>query len=143
MPNIHPVLTHFPIVLLTLSLLFDGLGALLRRADLERIGSWAQLLGIAALAVTIGTGLAARNGQTIGAEAVDVIQMHQEIAFAVVAIASLLLLWRIAGRLRLPDKHRSIYLLLSLAMVTLLWVGAWYGGKLVYEFGIGVQHIVR
>ena len=143
MPNIHPILTHFPIALFTISFAFDLLSVLLGRIEFERMGLWAQLLGVAGLAATIISGLIARNGLSIKELAVQTIQVHQQIAFAVAVLASILLMWRIGERLRIPAGHRSSYLLLSFAAVVLLWVGAWYGGELVYRFGLGVDSLAR
>ncbi len=138
MPNIHPVLTHFPIVLLTAALVLDSMAALLVRHDLERVAFWAQLAGTVGLAATIVTGLAAKGSLHMDGAALEAIQMHEQIALLVAVIASLLMFWRVSARLRLPERNRPIYLILSLLMVGLLWLGAWYGGKLVFGFGVGV-----
>jgi len=143
MPNIHPLLTHFPIALLTLSLVVDLLGIAFRRLGLERVGSWGQVLGTIGLAATVVSGLLARNAVALSADAESTFQTHEQIAFLVLALASGLSLWRIGSRMQLPGDRRMIYLLLSLGTVILLWVGAWHGGELVYRFGIGVQQVPR
>lgn len=143
MPNIHPALTHFPIALLTFSLLFDIISVLLGRVDFERIGFWTQLLGVAGLGATIVSGLLARSGLSIHEPADQIIQLHQQVAFSVAVLASILLLWRIGVRFQIPQRRRNLYLLLSFATVLLLWVGAWYGGELVYGFGVGVKVLAR
>ena len=143
MPNIHPFLTHFPIALLTVGLVFDTLNILLKQDRLEFIGRWSQLVGTIALAATVISGLVAKGGLTIQASGQVFFEAHQQIAFVVTALASSLLLWRISNRLLVPSKYRRTYLLLSFATVVLIWIGAWYGGELVYRFGVGVQSIPR
>ena len=141
MPNMHPLLTHFPIVLLTASFVFDAMSVLWRRVEYERLGAWAQLIGTASLAATIASGLAAKGALRISEGAMDTIHIHEQIAFLAAVLTSGLLLWRIAARLSLPARHRNVYLALSFATMVLVWGGAWYGGELVYRFGVGVREI--
>jgi len=143
MPNIHPFLTHFPIALLTIGIVFDTMSILLKQDRLEFVGRWSQLVGTIALAPTVISGLVARGGVTIQASGQECFESHQQIAFVVTALASSLLLWRVSNRLVLPSKYRRTYLFLSLATVVLIWIGAWYGGELVYRFGAGTLTIPR
>jgi uncharacterized membrane protein len=96
-----------------------------------------------ALGATVVSGLVAKGELTIQAGGQDFFETHQQVAFLVLALASSLLLWRISNRLLLPSKYRRTYLILSFATVVLIWIGAWYGGELVYRFGVGVQTIPR
>jgi uncharacterized membrane protein len=143
MPNIHPFLTHFPIALLTVGIIFDTMSILFKHDRLEFVGRWSQLLGTISLAATVISGLLAKGELTIQLNAQEFFEAHQQIAFVATALASALLFWRISNRLLLPSRYTRTYLLLSLATVVLIWVGAWYGGELVYRFGVGVQNISR
>ena len=141
MSNLHPVLVHFPIVLLTCSLLFDLIGHLLNKSQFERSAWWTQLLGTAGLVATVTTGLLAENSVVIVEAAREHFETHEQIAFVIAGIYAVLFLWRIGSRTKLPLRREWIYLTLSVLAVTLIWVGAWYGGELVYTFGVGVnQH---
>jgi uncharacterized membrane protein len=102
-----------------------------------------QLVGTIALVVTVVSGLIAKAELTIQASGQEFFEAHQQIAFVVTAFTSALLLWRISNRLVLPSKYTRTYLFLYLATVVLIWLGAWYGGELVYRFGVGVQSIQR
>jgi uncharacterized membrane protein len=143
MSNIHPFLTHFPIALLTVGVVFDTMSVLLKHDRLEFVGRWSQLLGTISLAATVASGLIAKGQLTIQLNAQEFFGTHQQIAFVATALASSLLLWRISNRLLLPSNYRRTYLLLSSATVALIWIGAWYGGELVYRFGVGIQTIPR
>jgi uncharacterized membrane protein len=143
MPNIHPFLTHFPIALLTAGFAFDAVSVLLKQNRHEFVGRWLQLVGTIALVVTVVSGLIAKAELTIQASGQEFFEAHQQIAFVVTAFTSALLLWRISNRLVLPSKYTRTYLFLYLATVVLIWLGAWYGGELVYRFGVGVQSIQR
>ncbi|HCV43148.1 MAG TPA: hypothetical protein DGH68_06665 [Bacteroidetes bacterium] len=139
MPNLHPIAIHVPIVLLTVGLLLDTLGVLLKKDHYEWFGSLSQAAGTVGLAIGVLTGLLAKSGVTVSAEGKSFLEIHEQIAFVVIALASSLLLWRISNRMLLPRKYRAMYLLVSLLLVGLMWTGAWYGGELVFRFGVGVQ----
>lgn len=139
MPNLHPILVHFPIALLTASVAFDLAGIVLRREELERSGWWTLVTGCAGLALTVVSGLLAKESVAITPEAQGHFDVHQQLAFAVAGVYALLLLWRIASRTRLPHGRRWLFITLSLAGSLLLWVGAWHGGEMVYRFGVGVR----
>lgn len=139
MPNLHPLFTHFPIALLTTGFIFDLLGVGWRKELFERIGWWLQLSGTLMLYGTVATGLIAGSTVQILGQTVSTFEIHQQLAFAVSALASALLLWRIANKSRLPKKQ-ILYIAVVCIMLFLLWAGAWYGGELVYRFGVGVQY---
>lgn len=139
MPNLHPLLVHFPIALLTLSFLFDAVSAVTRKPQFERSGWWTLLSGSIGLGLTITSGLFAEGTVTIGEEAREHFDTHEEIAFVVATVYVVLLLWRIANKSLLPVRRRGVYLFLSLVGCVLIWLGAWYGGELVYRFGVGVH----
>jgi uncharacterized membrane protein len=137
MESVHPFIVHFPIALLTVSLVLDMMGG--RDAGLRHGGWWLMIFGTCTLLLAIGTGLQAESSITIGDTARPVFEMHEQIAFAVATIFGILVLWRASSRGSIPRQNAWLYWLLMTAGVGLLWVGAWYGGMLVYRFGIGVS----
>lgn len=139
MPNIHPVLIHFPIALFTVGLLFDILAVLLKNQQLEDVGWWFQVSGSVGLAGAVVSGLVAKSTMSIPNPATSTFESHEQIAFVLSALAAFLLLWRISSRMLLPAKMRTLYLSLLAIMVVMMWIGAWYGGDLVYSFGTGVS----
>lgn len=142
-PNLHPVFTHFPIALLTLGLVFDLLATLLKNMQLERVGWWSQLSGTIGLAGTVVSGLLAKSALSIPEGAKATLESHEQIAFVLAALATGLLLWRISSRMLLPSRMRAVYLILLATTVIVMWVGAWYGGELVYSFGTGVRSLIN
>lgn len=138
MPNPHPFLTHFPIALLTVGFCFELAAVLRRGAEFSRFGWWNQLLGTIGLAATVVTGLLAEARTTIGPEAQHAFETHEQLAFFSATVFAILLFWRISCRTRLPEKNGRLFLLLFGAGIIALWAGAWYGGDIVYTFGVGV-----
>ena len=137
MPNFHPFLVHFPVALLTIALAFDLLGILLSREELSKVGWWAQLTGTISIAAAVISGLVAKSQAAISSQAAVTFDIHQQMAFLTAAAFTTLLLWRIGMRMNIDPVRRGLYLTLFAAGLACLWVGAWYGGELVYRFGIG------
>ena len=141
MPNLHPLLIHFPIAFFTVGLLFDLLAVFRKNPRFENVGWWSQVSGSVGLAAAIVSGLLAKSTVSIPVQASATFETHEQIAFLLAALAASLLLWRIASRMLLPTKNKAVFLLLMAIMVVVMWIGAWYGGELVYSFGTGVQPV--
>jgi uncharacterized membrane protein len=139
MPNIHPFLTHFPIALLSVSILCECAAIALKRDDLSRAGWWTQLGGTIGLAAAAGTGILAGNSVRIPPAGAEYLAVHQEIAFVASTTFAVLLFWRIASGTKRPPGRDVVFLVLFAAGVLAIWAGAWYGGEMVYRFGVGVQ----
>lgn len=138
MPNIHPLLVHFPIALLTMSLFFDAIGLATKRGELLRTGWWTLAAGTIGLLATVISGLLAEQSVVISAPAREHFERHEQIAFFVSGLYAFLFLWRVAHRTQLPPQREWLFVISSLVGVVAIWLGAWYGGTLVYQFGVGV-----
>ncbi len=141
MPGMHPFLTHFPIALLSLSVVSEWTAFLLGRDEFSRVGWWTQLAGTLGLAAAAGTGILAAGSLRLPEAGKPYLEMHQEIALVAGSVFAVLLFWRIASRTRRPARNEKAFLLLFTAGAAALWAGAWYGGELVYTFGAGVQAV--
>lgn len=156
-PVIHPMLVHFPIVLLWLALLADLLGRIIRSADrfFDRASFWLTVLGFLAGAVAAGAGVISEQFVRWNHTTTALLSAHQRDAviaglFALLAIASRLWSkypassrryhqWTFAtsGRGR-PTGLYTVFLVGAVAMVT---VTASIGGTMVYKYGAGVAHV--
>lgn len=139
MPNFHPIFIHFPIALLSLSLLLEIFAVLLRREDLSRMGWLLQLCGSGGIVLAVISGLQARAAISIPEAATEHIEMHEQLGFVVATLFAGLLLWRIGTKGRIPIQGQRWFYALFAVGVSAMWVGAWYGGLLVYYFGVGVR----
>ncbi len=137
MSSIHPLFVHFPVALLTMSLLLELLALRTRRHDPSRPAWWLHIAGTAGIAGSVATGLYARSTALFPMEAIPFAENHEQLAFLTAGVFTGLLLWRISSRGMLP-RRRGLYLVLFSAGVCLLWAAAWYGGEMVYRFGVGV-----
>ena len=110
---------------------------ILKKEDWAKAGFWVLLLGALSLAVSVGTGLYAEQGVMV---ALDVRQKlllpHKQYMIATAVICFIVTVWAIVAR-PFPKKGRIIFLILLLAMVGAMTVGADFGGRLVYDYNAG------
>lgn len=139
MPNLHPLIVHFPIALFTVGFAVDILALAIRREEVSRYGWWTQLAGTLGLASAIVTGLLGEKSVVMSAPARSLFDVHEQVALVVAGVFAALVLWRASQRGRLPRSRETIYLLVYGAGLLGMWYGAWYGGELVYRFGVGTM----
>lgn len=154
-PNLHAILVHYPIALLTLGVLIEVFGFCWRRSGVRTAGRWMIALGVLACVPAMTTGLyalrqTAAPGITEGAwyEAVnqstwtaqhwDVMSSH----LSLMAAASLAMVVSMVIWLGSSDQARPRIYLLGMAVlmgcVALVVAGAHDGGELVYRHATGV-----
>ena len=155
-PNIHAVLVHYPIALLTLGVLIEVFGFLWRRSGVRTAGHWMIVLGTLACIPALTTGLyALRQTAAPGVmegpwhEVVAQSQWtpdHWEVLSSHLSLmvgAAIALLVSIIVWLGSADQARSrIYLLgmaILLVCVSLMVMGAHEGGELVYKHATAVN----
>jgi uncharacterized membrane protein len=139
--QVHPAIVHFPIALL-------ALGAAVAAARLSKRSpqwlslaeSWLLWLGTLSAWVALGFGLLAERGAPHKPLAWEVLADHKTLAFwtcGVFSVFSLLRLWA-AERAHDADQWRLLQLGLWLAGFALLMATGLHGGKLVFDFGMGL-----
>ncbi|HZC06146.1 MAG TPA: DUF2231 domain-containing protein [Ktedonobacterales bacterium] len=99
MPAIHPVefhplIVHFPIALLILSVIFDFLGVFLRRWGLTEAATWMLVFGTPSAGVALLSGWVSEHYVTVGA-AGDILHLHKVVAVLTTCLFSLLLFVRL------------------------------------------------
>lgn len=134
--NIHPLFVHFPLALLSASILFDILGYILRKPSLSNAGGWCLGLGVIAAIVTVITGLQAEETVSLSQEAHTVLEHHEHFQIYSTIVLTGLLIWRGLKRGTVPNPA-VVYLGVTAIMVGAILFGSHYGGQLVYEYGAG------
>lgn len=142
MTGLHPLLVHFPLALLLVAFALELGGQILKKDELSRAAWWNQVIGTGFLFAAVLSGLSARQQAELSPAAGEILDLHQQAAFAATALFSALLLWRIASRSSIPLTKKWVYLLLFAAGAGILLVVAWYGGELVYRYRAGIQPIL-
>jgi uncharacterized membrane protein len=135
--HIHPILVHFPIAFIAIGTLYDLYAAWRdgRIAGGRGLAIWIVALAGAWLAVWSGPGHDAR-GNT------NALQPHSLLADLTAWATTLLVAFRVLRHLQERDFHRgslALYVLLSCVCSVLVLGTGYYGGKMVYDGGVGVS----
>ncbi len=137
MESLHPLVVHFPIALLLSALLLDGLALALKRPHLHRVALWNLALGTLGAGAAVLTGLQAEDVGKHSFEIWQVMQLHKRLGITTLILGIMVTSWRLWKRDRLSRRARTLTLAAMLAMASTLGVGAYLGGRMVYEFGVG------
>ena len=140
---LHPMIVHFPIALLMTSVLFDAASQMFKRESLRDGALWLLTLGLlGGIAASLSGSVAEEAAEKAGI-AESLIETHESLAFATLAIFSLLFVWRLYLRNQFTRQTLAIYLLVAIAGIGTLSATGYYGGDLVYEQGAGVKGVVH
>jgi uncharacterized membrane protein len=158
-PNWHVVLIHYPIALLTVGLIVEIISMFKPRSGLRAGGRW--MIGIGAMLAlpAFTTGLYAMR-DVVTVESTEMESWHEVASKSqwtpqqwqymtrhiwLNAAATGLGVLMVFAWLSSPDlRRRKLYwfcLLVLIATVTLVGIGAWYGGEAVYRYGTGVARL--
>ncbi len=134
----HPPTTHFPIALLSTSLLWDVLAVCLGAAPWRELAYWSQLagLGFAALAVTLGMVDALRYVWTDSPPPRSATARLTQAHLALMLLGIALFGSSFYFRSRPGEVLAGVIVLSSLGTLAMV-SGAWLGGLLVYAEGVG------
>ena len=137
MENLHPMMVHFPIALLTASWLLEAPAVLFRKPAWQVVSLWNLIFGwIGALAAVLAGRVAMADAKH-SMEIYQVMERHERIGYAVLALAAVPLIGRLLSRDRLSVRQRGAAWVLLGAACAAMAYGAHLGGRLVYEFGVG------
>lgn len=139
-PNIHPVFVHFTYALLSmsaLSLFAVSLGpAGGWRDTLKNAGDWMLFFGALAAVATVAAGFQAYYTVAHDGPSHAAMTTHRNFAIPTALALLALALWRYAKRKQAPGV---LFGALFLVAAGSLSVTAWWGGRLVYHHGLGVE----
>ncbi|MFQ5735754.1 MAG: DUF2231 domain-containing protein [Thermodesulfobacteriota bacterium] len=142
MANVHPLFVHYPTALLSVFLLLEVLGALFKSEACTRAASWFLLFGTLGAIVAVAAGFRAAATVPHAHQVHDIMENHEHLGVAVLAMALLLSFWRLfARRSLLSGKVRLVYIIIAFVMFVTMTLGADFGGLMVYKYGVGVQAV--
>ncbi|HEX9592977.1 MAG TPA: DUF2231 domain-containing protein [bacterium] len=139
--QIHPIVVHFPIALLLVGFLLDGLFLILARRAWADVTFILVVLGIAGAFAAGFTGEVAEHAiEPLAEPTKAALKAHHEFAGLVNFFGTGMLALRLLVRLR-PAKRLFLaaYLAIGLGTCALLGVTARRGGVLVYDHGAGTN----
>jgi uncharacterized membrane protein len=130
--RVHGGSTHFPIVLLFVSVLFDVLGLYWpdrsARRGLHVAGFGAALIAVSVTFVAVASGLLISNWHILGSGS---LLRHHIFVWPVFGISIALVVWRLIMQGRASSRAFGIYLLGMAATSALVLAAGYWGGELV------------
>ena len=146
-PNWHPILVHFTIALLSVSVVLFLAESFVRKwklhIQLVTVARWNLWLGSLAAIATVIAGFDAFNSVAHGSEAQHLAMLdHRNWALSTAALFIVLAIWSLSSSLRgKADFRRSknlVFVSLMAVAGLMLTATGYKGAELVYRHGLGV-----
>ena len=133
---IHPALVHFPLALWSTTWAWDVLGAWTGSQLWWQTGFWCLVAGTVMAVPAAISGVMELTALENGHPAEDIAMRHMLLMSSAFAVYLAALLVRDGPAV--PEGWRAYAALaLSTGGLALLVLGGWYGGRMVYEYGVG------
>ncbi len=136
--NVHPLVTHFPIALLLLAVLFYFLGIIFRKENFFMAGKWTLWFGALSAAITVWTGLQAAETVVHDEEIHQIMMRHQYLGIAILILSVVWGLWVAISKANIPSRGRVIFMGGLLLLSAMILQEADFGGRMVFLKGVGV-----
>jgi uncharacterized membrane protein len=140
-PNVHPLIVHFPIALLFAAFAVDVVSVAWRLGGIRIAAVALYVAGAVGAAASYVTGNQAAESVTIPTEAIAAVNEHQDAALLVLIFFGIYATLRfalVALRVRPSVAVHALVTLLAGAGLYLVWLASESGGRLVFQYGIGV-----
>jgi uncharacterized membrane protein len=141
LPNLHPAMVHWPIVLLTIAFLFDVVAVILVSKEwIRKTALVLFVLGALFASLTYWSGKEASETVDLSAGAQPVLAEHEELANYTLRFFAIYTAVRLGLLFFVPYKRLLHGVVVVLALPGLYWLfeTADHGGALVYKHGTGV-----
>ena len=136
---VHPLLVHFPIGLLALSVTADLVAFFAPRESLRSTGWWA-LLGAALGSIpTVLAGVYDMRRATLKEDVHLRVHRHMKVGFALLTLIVGLTVWRWRTYSHAGLSVSAFYLDCAVLTMALAAFQGWLGGELVYSDGVFVK----
>lgn len=138
MPPIHPAVVHYPIALVTFSVICDLFGYVTNSPTLQAAGTWALFGAGIGAAVAIVAGLIDMKRAKIQPAPHRRVHLHMKVGLTLFVAILGLTVWRWVVTL---DPHHGLgwsYLIPAFVVLALTFFQGWLGGELVFADGVGV-----
>jgi len=138
MKPLHPIMVHFPIALLVVSIGADAVGLLAAVPSLSHTGWWTMLAAAGGAVVTAAAGVFDMRRATLSEDVHHRVHRHMKVGIVLVIAILGLAFWR--WRMQLGGGPVSMYYIdAGVFAVVLAGVQGYLGGELVYTDGVFVR----
>jgi len=143
LPNIHPLIVHFPIAFFVAFFFADLLGGLLANLAWRKFATTALYLGTISALLTVAAGMQAAYSVPHDDITHAIMLRHQGFGISVTVLAVLLSLRRYFASEDFLISPTYGHFALSALLILLLTLGADLGGFMVYQHGVAVTPVMH
>ncbi len=135
---LHPATVHFPIALLFTAGICWMLVFTVKKPVFKEMAFWLHTFGL------IGVGLALITGNletplALEKEAKEILNTHETLGYIIGWLYLMLWLWLFLRKDTMKQREMASFAIIFLAGLSILAWTSWLGGKLVYNWGTGVN----
>jgi len=142
MENIHPMTVHFTIGLFMAAVFFELFGKMLSKESLRIAGRWNLLVALLCAILSVSTGLYAESTAPHSGQVHEMLEKHEALGITVLVIVVVMNIYNLFLKKRLKPIFDTVYIVIGIAGLVVISFGAYYGGEMVYRYGVGVKAIV-
>jgi uncharacterized membrane protein len=134
--HLHPLVVHFPIALFISAVIFEAAAFILRKESFHQAAVYIYVLAGVMTPLAVYTGMEEAAHEHLKHPIAD---LHRSLALGVMGTAFVSLpLLRVVHR-RFARYFRFVFMVFLISLAVLVALTAYNGGRLVYEYGIGVE----
>jgi uncharacterized membrane protein len=137
----HPLVIHFPIALIILWPIVEGIGLWTRRTDISHVALGFLVLALLASFIGTVTGQAAFDAAIERGANAEVLRLHSDKGDLVPWVMFIVVFMRTVGVLKLGRRAQIASVVLGVLVWMLIWQVGDTGGELVYRHGVGVERV--
>ncbi len=135
----HPIIVHFPMALLTVSVFFYWAALRWKGRGFESAYWYTHLVGLAGAALAVVTGLLGAQAIPADSPAMDTVNLHKFLGLGTLAVFTVLAICHWRNRWEYSPRRRMLHTAVQVLGLVLIVATGLFGGELVYSFGIGVK----
>lgn len=138
LPPLHPAIVHFPIALITLSVIVELIGYFGRNQAARTVAWWALAGAAISGPITILAGYSDMWRASLAPEVHELVHTHLKIGWTLGVAILGLAIWRWLIRRKPEQGPGGGYLTAAALVFALTMFQGWYGGEMAYAHGVGV-----
>ncbi len=139
MPNIHPLIVHFPIAFLSAFFILDLLASVINNDNWRNTASTLLYLGVIGVIAAVLAGFQAAETLPHGGDIHEIMESHEHFGLTVAFLTIFLAIWRLFSKSNIKGFANFIHLFVAGLIVLIMSLGADLGGLMVYGHGAGVK----
>ena len=139
MPNVHPVLVHFPIALIFIAVLCDLIGIIFRKNPFIFTANILTAFAALGAAAAVISGSLAENSVWHPGAAHELLETHEIVGYVFLGIMVVFAIFRFAVGEKIYGRAGWIAVLIGVVTAAIVSYGGYLGGEIVYTHGTGVR----